>query len=148
MQHRTLAAVRGMQHRGLLAVAPFLLLFAAPLAAAAGVMEGDASEARTIEVHADEYAFTPSTLHARAGRLLHIVLHNDGEMRHNLTFPGIAQGTPTLEPGETAILSLELEEPGTYRFECTMTGHHEAGLRGNLIVEAPSRGEGGGAPQD
>jgi plastocyanin len=116
-----------------------IVVAAAFLVLAAPGCGGEASdEGRHFVVTANEYRFEPDELEVPAGVPVRIEFHNDGDMPHNLTFEGIGQGTPTLEPGQRAELLIELETPGRYAFECTVTNHAGMGLRGHLVVDPTS----------
>ena len=63
-------------------------------------------------------------------------LKNDGQDAHNLAIegPGLpAKETPTIGPGKTASLEVELQ-PGTYELFCSVPGHRELGMSAKLDV--------------
>lgn len=95
---------------------------------------GSASEipgARPVEVEAVDLAFRPGRIEATAGEAITIELTNTGRVLHDFSIPGfrIVAG-----PGETARGSVVVDEPGEYRFLCTVPGHAEAGMVGVLVV--------------
>jgi uncharacterized cupredoxin-like copper-binding protein len=40
------------------------------------------------------------------------------------------------EAGDEVVGGLRLDEPGTYEFLCSVPGHAEAGMRGEIVVTA------------
>src|SRR5215207_6270873 len=62
------------------------LIFAA-LPAAAGAQAPDWAHAQRVEVQLSNFAFTPSTLHLRAGRPVILHLVNSGSGGHDFTAP-------------------------------------------------------------
>lgn len=124
----------------------WLLAVSTATIALAAEEETAGPERQTIEIRADEFAFTPSEVRAHAGTPVWIEFRNEGEMHHNLTFPEIARGTPTIAPGESANLPLPLTRPGTYRFVCTVTNHAHQGLEGTLTMEEAPAAAGEAAP--
>jgi plastocyanin len=78
--------------------------------------------------------YTTKTLHAKAGRI-EIVFHNPSMLPHNVRIESGENelgGTKTVTHGTTkAFVTLK---PGTYHFYCSVPGHEDAGMSGNLVV--------------
>lgn len=93
------------------------------------------SEAATIEVTADEYAFTPSALEAPAGPIAFHVT-NAGNEEHEfeiLKGEQVVDEVEGLVPGLDRTLVVTLE-PGEYTFVCKLAGHDSLGMTGTLTV--------------
>jgi uncharacterized cupredoxin-like copper-binding protein len=88
----------------------------------------------TIEVTAKEFSFTPATLTLKAGQPTTIVLKNIGSIEHDLTVDD-ADFKLKVNSGQTADKELKLDKPGTYKFDCSIAGHKDAGMKGELTVE-------------
>jgi uncharacterized cupredoxin-like copper-binding protein len=60
---------------------------------------------------------------------------NDGKIEHDLVIQGngVDERTPTIEPGKTATLKVDLK-PGTYDVYCSIPGHKQAGMDFKLTV--------------
>ena len=60
---------------------------------------------------------------------------NDGKIEHDLVVEGngVDEKTPTIEPGESATLKVDLK-PGTYDVYCSIPGHKQAGMDVKLTV--------------
>ncbi|MDR7414980.1 MAG: cupredoxin domain-containing protein [Armatimonadota bacterium] len=85
-----------------------------------------------VEVTLREFKFEPARLEVPAGRMV-LVVRNEGLIPHDLSIPGLGKKTEYIAPKKEATLELELR-PGTYPFECTVSGHREAGMHGTLVV--------------
>lgn len=64
-----------------------------------------------------------------------VVFHvtNDGNAPHDLAF-GSRGGTPMLDSGQQATLTVAFPKPGSYTYVCTVEGHAAAGMIGKLVV--------------
>lgn len=105
-----------------------------------------------ITVTGTEMKFTPSVLHAAAGKLT-ITLKNGGTMEHELVVlktDAAAGSLPVkdgqvsedasvgeiaeVEAGKSASHTFDLK-PGKYVIVCNVPGHYAAGMRGTLVVD-------------
>lgn len=87
----------------------------------------------TIDLAAEDIAFSTATLTARAGPVTIVFANNDEDTPHNLhvTGGGVDEKTE-IEPGPvTQELSVELDA-GTYRYVCDV---HPQQMTGELVVE-------------
>lgn len=102
-------------------------------------------EGRTLRLKLDEYRIMPQDVRVKAGRL-RIVATNVGRLTHNVKIvrqdpddseapPEEIGGTRSTQPGESAAVTFEDLEPGTYRLACTIANHDDLGQYGDLIVE-------------
>ena len=55
-----------------------------------------------------------------------------GSLEHNFHING--RGTPDLQPGRSARLTVRFRHKGRYRYLCTEPGHAAAGMRGVFTV--------------
>ncbi len=93
---------------------------------------GDASTLTFVAVDID-FEQAPDT--AAAGELT-ITLNNEGAAVHNVAFETVQNGEPVVEAagGESAEATVTLES-GDYTYFCSVPGHREAGMEGQLTVE-------------
>lgn len=92
---------------------------------------------RTVTVAASEFEFAPSTLNVAPGETVRVELTNDGQIAHNFTVETLDASTATIQPGKTSSLTFTApEEAGTYpiRFTCSVAGHEDAGMIGEIVV--------------
>jgi plastocyanin len=94
----------------------------------------DASATR-LQVTARSVAFSPADLRIRAGRTIVLEFRNDDPVFHDWSVAGLANVDANARPGQTQRIRFRIDQPGTYRIECTVAGHAEAGMVGTLIVE-------------
>ena len=94
----------------------------------------------SVLVRSTDFHFKPMTVKVRAGIPTRIELQNDGQTEHSLVVK-----TPDGEydwihlhaqAGASDAAIYQLDQPGEYRVLCTIPGHTEAGMTGDLIVEA------------
>jgi len=88
----------------------------------------------TINVTLTEMTVALDKTQAATGTITFVV-QNAGHASHNFAIKGngVEEQIPTLEPGQSATLTVELS-PGTYEYECAVPGHAMAGMRGTLTV--------------
>jgi len=93
-----------------------------------------------VRVVSTEMKFSLNALAGRVGQPLKVILENKGVIEHDITFPGLPADKPATElkvlakPGQTVSLELTPAAKGNYEYFCTIPGHKEAGMRGNLGV--------------
>ena len=86
-----------------------------------------------LSVTATEFAFDQPTLRVEPGQRVHLSLNNRGVIEHNLHVDG-APAVLDANPGQTARADFTFDQPGTYEFFCSIPGHKDAGMKGQLIV--------------
>lgn len=103
-------------------------LFALALAAA-----GCGAGAPGIAVVMTEFAFDPQQINVRAGQRTTITLQNKGTAEHNFAVSQLNVASPPVAAGQTATVEIAAP-PGNYRLVCTVPGHEEAGMVGQVTV--------------
>jgi uncharacterized cupredoxin-like copper-binding protein len=108
-----------------------------------------------VRVQAEGFSFSPSTLTSAVGRETTLILENLDDTEHDFQIdeidaeiigsdPSIAEhgsehsGAALAvhsEAGESSSVTFKTDDPGSYEFYCTITGHKDAGMVGTLIVE-------------
>ena len=97
-----------------------------------------AAEGGTLEIAADPggaLAFVATKATAEAGPL-DLVMPNESPIQHNIAVKdgGLDEKGPVVGQGVTSEVSVELE-PGDYVFYCSVPGHEQGGMKGDLTVE-------------
>jgi uncharacterized cupredoxin-like copper-binding protein len=112
-----------------------------------------------LAVEATDFAYTPATITVPVGEPVTLTLKNTGNVEHDFIVEKInvkdvsasdtgpaAHHQMGNEPeydlhffakaGETSTLQFTALEPGTYEIFCSVAGHKEAGMLGQLVVAA------------
>ena len=116
------------------------------LAIAGPAQAVDWSKAQTVTVVTVEYAFQPSSLSFKRGRVYRLHLENRGKETHEFTAPdffkAITMRNPgltgpdhveiVLQPGGTQNLYFVADQPGKYDLRCA--DHDWAGMTGDITI--------------
>ena len=134
----------------------FLSVVFAVLLTACG---GSAKPATELTLDATDFAYSPLSISIPAGESVLLTLKNSGKLEHDFVIEKIEAQTEVIQDsgsdahhahgaeanydlhfsaqvGETSIIQFTVSEPGTYQFFCSVAGHKEAGMIGELIVVA------------
>jgi cytochrome c oxidase subunit 2 len=98
------------------------------------VVSEPAAGARTINVTAKSWNFSPAEIKVKVGEKIHLVV-SSVDVHHGLAIPAVGVKID-LEPGKTASADFTAGKAGAYPFFCDVfcgEGHRE--MRGTLIVE-------------
>ncbi len=87
-----------------------------------------------IKVTSSEFNFIPARVWAVAGRPVTLVLDNSkAETEHGIVVPAFGFRL-IAKAGEIARKTAVFDQTGEFEFTCDLPGHHEAGMKGTLIV--------------
>ncbi len=86
-----------------------------------------------VTVTATEFAFDPDALNLSSGSTTTLALKNGGTVEHDFTIDDLGVKIHA-NVGETATGTVGPVEPGTYKFYCSIPGHKEAGMVGEITV--------------
>jgi uncharacterized cupredoxin-like copper-binding protein len=88
----------------------------------------------TIPIAESDFKLDPADPTAKAGTVT-FKLTNDGQAPHNLEVEGdgVEEVSDTINPGDSTDFTVDLE-PGTYEIYCTIDGHKDLGMEGELTV--------------
>jgi plastocyanin len=118
------------------------------LPTAAAAQPADWADARRVDVQLSSFAFTPSTLHLRAGRPVVLHLVNTGSGGHDFTAPrffaaaqlrpqdraAVGKGSVELAGHRSADIAL-VPRAGRYPLKCSHTLHKTLGMSGEIVVD-------------
>ena len=111
-----------------------------------GTGDRAASGDTTIDVTLTEFSISPGMIDAPAGRPLAFNVTNDGTAPHTFAVQTDAKvyETEQIQPGSTTTLSVDALDAGSYKTYCTLPGHEDLGMVGQLMVGGTSGGATGG----
>ncbi len=111
-----------------------LLLSACIGPAATPAPSTSASDVTTdVRLVATEFKYDPAIVRVPVGKDITITLENKGAIEHDLHIAAFNIHLVP-KPGQTVKATFRADKPGTYDFECTIPGHKEAGMKGQLVV--------------
>lgn len=96
---------------------------------------GPSANSKEIEIVANEYSFTPSSIAVQKGDNVSITLKNAGATAHTFFIDGYGITTGSALPGRSATLNFTADKTGTFDFYCSIDGHRDLGMRGTLEVK-------------
>jgi nitrite reductase (NO-forming) len=116
---------------------PSAQLMASPSAPAAAPAAAAPVQAANgaVEIVASEFKFAPAQLSLPGAGSLNVTLKNTGAVEHDVVFEGV-DGMVHAAAGQTAKGAFQFARDGVYTFFCSIPGHKEAGMVGNLTVGA------------
>ena len=123
----------------------------------AGCARASGQPSTEITVEAADFTYEPVSITVPAGQPVTLMLKNTGKVEHdfvvdkiNVTDVETSDNGPAAhhqmgdmpeydlhffaKAGDTAVLNFTALEPGTYEIFCSIEGHKEAGMIGELIV--------------
>ena len=89
----------------------------------------------TVDLSETEYKITPADPSVKAGTVT-FDISNDGSTLHNIEIEGngVEEASDDLEAGATGQLTVDLK-PGTYEMYCSIDGHKDLGMEGEITVQ-------------
>ena len=124
------------------------LLLVLAVTALAGCGEDDADDAAApaggggeLQIVETDFALDPAEASVGTAGTTTIRVVNRGQVTHALEVEGqgVEEETGSIAPGESAELTVELEE-GEYELYCPIGNHREQGMEGTLVVGAGAAG--------
>ena len=101
---------------------------------------------KTIVIKESEFELSPSTVTLSKAGTYAFRAENKGSAEHSLEIDGKgvkseggevgkAKLEPYLDPGQSGVLTLTFQKPGTYEMYCPVIGHRLAGMKGEVVVK-------------
>jgi uncharacterized cupredoxin-like copper-binding protein len=101
---------------------------------------------KTIVIKESEFELSPSSVTLSKAGAYAFKAENKGSAEHNLEIDGEgvkgkggevgeAKLEKTLNPGQSGVLTVTFQEPGTYEMYCPVIGHRLAGMKGEVVVK-------------
>jgi uncharacterized cupredoxin-like copper-binding protein len=101
---------------------------------------------KTIVIEETEFNLSPSSVTLSKPGTYAFKAENNGSAEHNLEIDGKgveskggevgeARLGQNLNPGQSGVLTLTFQEPGTYEMYCPVIGHRLAGMKGEVVIK-------------
>src|SRR5215213_5764151 len=101
---------------------------------------------KTIVIKETEFQLSPSTVTLSKPGTYAFKTENKGSTQHSLEIDGEgvkskggevgkAKLEPYLDSGQSGVLTLTFQKPGTYEMYCPVIGHRLAGMKGSVVVK-------------
>jgi len=108
---------------------------ATPTGGQATPASGAAQGETTFDVEMVDIEFTQTELTVPANTDITINLANNGVGPHTYDIDELSVHSGDVAPGQSATITFNTGEPGTYEYYCAIPGHKQAGMVGKLIVQ-------------
>ena len=97
---------------------------------------GGGGESITVKAESG-YKFSPAKIEVEAGKTISLTLDNTDATEHDWVVEGVdGAKTPTASAKRKVTKSFAVpKNPGTYKVVCSIPGHAEAGMTGELVVK-------------
>ena len=101
---------------------------------------------KTIVIEETEFNLSPSSVTLSKPGTYAFKAENNGSAEHNLEIDGKgveskggevgeARLGQNLNPGQSGVLTVTFQEPGTYEMYCPVIGHRLAGMKGEVVIK-------------
>lgn len=91
---------------------------------------------KAVVVEGTEFEFNPSSISVTKGEKVRITFKNVGSSVHDFYIEELGIKTNLLNPGESQTVEFIADKTGTFTFYCTVPGHKELGMEGEIKVNA------------
>ena len=119
------------------------------------VSSADWNDMQTVSVVLDEYSYSPSNLHFKAGVPYKLQIQNNGTIKHYFTSVDFFKAIATRKvqsnadgeikapyfsalevfPSRALDLYFVPVKKGTYKLHCTIKGHESKGMCGSIVID-------------
>ena len=101
---------------------------------------------KTIVIKETEFKLSPSSVTLSKPGTYKFKAENEGSYQHSLEIEGkgvksegseegAAELEQALNPGQTGVLTVTFQKPGTYEMYCPVDGHEQEGMKGEVVVK-------------
>jgi uncharacterized cupredoxin-like copper-binding protein len=101
---------------------------------------------KTIVIKETEFKLSPSSVTLSKPGTYKFKAENEGSYQHSLEIEGKgvksegseegeAELEQALNPGQSGVLTVTFQKPGTYEMYCPVDGHEQEGMKGEVVVK-------------
>lgn len=97
--------------------------------------ENQQVQIKEIVVSGNEFSFIPEKINLKKDETVRFVFKNTGRSTHDLLIKELGIGSKLIGAGKTDSFEFTASKTGTFSFYCSVPGHAEAGMKGELVVK-------------
>jgi nitrite reductase (NO-forming) len=86
-----------------------------------------------VDLIANDIEWNITTINAKVNQQIEITVTNAGALDHDLVIDELGVDI-LLAPGDTEVVSVTVDHAGTIQYICSIPGHEEAGMVGEIVV--------------
>jgi uncharacterized cupredoxin-like copper-binding protein len=87
-----------------------------------------------VTLRAQDIMWSTPTIQAKVGQPIEITLENDGALDHDFVIEELGIDV-LLSPGDIEVIpAFTINEAGTIEYICSIPGHEEAGMVGQIVI--------------
>lgn len=99
----------------------------------AGLLAACSTPTLKVNLIANDIEWNITTINAKVGQPIEITITNAGALDHDLVIEELGVDL-LLAPGDTEVVTVTPDHAGTIEYICSIPGHEEAGMVGEIIV--------------
>ena len=88
-----------------------------------------------ITLLAEDISWSTDIIAARPGQPIELTIRNQGILDHDFVLDELGVDI-LLSPGQSETITLIVDEAGRYEFICSIPGHQDAGMVGEIVIGA------------
>lgn len=93
------------------------------------------AEPTEIKINSTEFSYNPNRIKVKEGQAVTLTLDNrQGAIEHDFVIKELGLHLHA-KAGQKTSHNLVFKQPGDFKFDCTLPGHHDSGMSGKLTVE-------------
>ena len=86
-----------------------------------------------VNLIAEDIKWNITTINAKVNQPIEITVTNQGALDHDFVIEELGVDI-LLSPGKTEVVTVTVDHPGTVKYICSIPGHEEAGMVGEIVV--------------
>jgi nitrite reductase (NO-forming) len=86
-----------------------------------------------VSLIANDIAWNITAVNAKVNQPIEITVTNQGALDHDLVIEELGVDI-LLSPGDTEVVTVTVDHAGTVQYICSIPGHEEAGMVGEIVV--------------
>ncbi len=96
--------------------------------------QGSNNDAKEFTVEGSEFKFNPASITVGKGENVRITFKNAGTTGHSFVIGDLGVSTKVIPAGSAESVEFIADKSGTFSFYCSVPGHKDMGMKGEIIV--------------